>query len=42
MLGFIALRLGRTRRIRIIALVSAIACFAYIVKVAVARSALPF
>ena len=41
-LGFIALRLGRTRRIRIIALIGAIACFGYIVSVALGRSALPF
>lgn len=40
-LGFVALRLGRTRRIRMLALIGAIACFAYIVLVAVTRSTLP-
>ena len=41
-LGFVALRLGRTRRIRVIALIGAIACFAYIALVAIRRSVLPF
>lgn len=38
-LGFIALRLGRTRRIRITAFVAAIACFAYIGLVAISKTA---
>ena len=41
-LGFVALRLGKTRRIRILAFVAAIACFAYIVLVAMMRSATPW
>ena len=41
-LGFVALRLGRTRRMRIGALVAAIAVFGYIGLVAVTRSPLPF
>lgn len=40
-LGFVALRLGRTRRIRITALTGAIACFGYIGLVALTRSPLP-
>lgn len=40
-LGFIALRHGRTPRIRIAAFVAAVLCFAYIARVALARSALP-
>ncbi len=39
-LGFIALRLGRSKRIRILALGGALACFAYIALVAVTRSPL--
>lgn len=41
-LGFVALRLGRTRQQRAVALVAALACFGYIVLVALRRSALPF
>ena len=41
-LGFVALRLGRTRPIRIAALIAAIACFAYIGLVAMTRSPLPW
>ena len=41
-LGFIALRLGRTRRQRILALAGALLCFAYMVLVALTRSVLPF
>ena len=41
-LGFVALRLGRTRQIRIAALIGAILCFAYIGLVAVTRSPWPF
>jgi uncharacterized membrane protein SirB2 len=41
-LGFVALRLGRTRRIRIVAFFAAVACFCYILLVAVTRSPLPF
>ena len=40
-LGFIALRLGRTRRARIIALVAALLCFAYMLGAAVTKSPLP-
>jgi len=40
-LGFVALRLGRTRRVRILALCGAVACFGYILLVAVTRSAFP-
>ena len=41
-LGFFALRLGKTRRIRRVAFIAAIACFAYIGLVALTRSALPW
>lgn len=41
-LGFVALRLGRTYRIRIVAFIAALACFAYIGLVAVKRSPWPF
>ena len=41
-LGFIALRLGRTRRQRILALLGALLCFAYIVLMALTRSVFPF
>ena len=41
-LGFVALRLGRTRRIRILAFIGAIACFGYIASVAVTRTAFPW
>lgn len=41
-LGFVALRLGRTRRVRTMAFVAALACFAYIGLVAHTRSAFPF
>jgi uncharacterized membrane protein SirB2 len=40
-LGFIALRLGHTRRIRLLALVGALVCFGYMVAVAMTKSALP-
>ena len=40
-LGFIALRLGRTRRSRIAALAAALGCFAYMAGVAVTKSPLP-
>jgi uncharacterized membrane protein SirB2 len=40
-LGFFALRLGKTRRIRTGAFIAAIACFGYIGLVALTRSALP-
>jgi uncharacterized membrane protein SirB2 len=41
-LGFVALRLGKTRRIRALAFVAALACFAYIVLAALNRSVFPF
>jgi len=41
-LGFVALRLGKTRRIRVLAFVAAIACFGYIVLVAMMRSVIPW
>lgn len=41
-LGFVALRLGRTRRVRVLALIGALACFVYIALVAVRRSVVPF
>jgi uncharacterized membrane protein SirB2 len=41
-LGFFALRLGKTRRIRTGAFIAAIACFGYIGLVALTRSALPW
>ena len=40
-LGFVALRLGKTRRIRTMAFVGAIVCFSYIVLVAITRSVIP-
>ena len=40
-LGFFALRLGKTRRIRTGAFIAALACFGYIGLVALTRSALP-
>ena len=40
-LGFVALRLGRTRQQRIFALLGALACFAYMVSVALTRSVVP-
>ncbi len=40
-LGFIALRLGRTRRQRVVALLGALLCFAYILLVAFTRSVIP-
>lgn len=36
--GFVALRLGRTRRIRIAALLGAFACYGYMVGVALSKS----
>lgn len=41
-LGFVALRLGRTKRVRTLALAAALACFAYIGLVAWTRTAWPF
>jgi len=41
-LGFVALRLGKTRRIRAVAFVTAVACFCYIVLAAMTRLALPW
>ena len=41
-LGFVALRLGKTRRTRALAFVAALACFAYIVLAALNRSVFPF
>ncbi len=41
-LGFVALRLGRTKRVRTLAMLLALACFAYIGLVAVTRSPRPF
>jgi len=41
-LGFVALRLGKTRRIRIGAFIGAIACFGYILMAATSRSVLPW
>jgi len=41
-LGFVALRLGKTRRIRATAFIAAIVCFAYIGLAAVSRSPLPW
>lgn len=40
-LGFVALRLGKTPRMRALAFVGALACFAYILLVALTRSVLP-
>jgi uncharacterized membrane protein SirB2 len=40
-MGFVALRLGRTRRLRIAAFIAALAVFAYIGLVAFTRSPLP-
>ena len=40
-LGFVALRLGRTRRTQALAFVAALACFAYIVLAALNRSVFP-
>jgi uncharacterized membrane protein SirB2 len=40
-LGFIALRLGRTRQIRILAFAAALTCFAYMTAVALSKSPLP-
>lgn len=40
-LGFVALRLGRTRRVRTLAFAGALACFAYIGLVAATRSVIP-
>lgn len=41
-LGLVALRLGRTKAIRALALLAALACFAYIVLVAITRNPLPW
>lgn len=41
-LGFVALRLGKTRRIRILAFVAAMACFGYMALVAIMRSVTPW
>ena len=40
-LGFFALRLGNTRRIRVMAFTGAIVCFGYIVLVAMTRTVIP-
>lgn len=40
-LGFVALRLGKTRRQRIFALIGALLCFAYMIAVALTRSVVP-
>ena len=40
-LGFVALRLGRTRQQRILAFLGALICFAYMVSVALTRSVVP-
>ncbi len=40
-LGFVALRLGKTRRQRVAALLGALLCFAYLVLVAITRSVVP-
>lgn len=40
-LGFVALRLGKTRRVRVLALIGALASFAYIALVATRRSVFP-
>ena len=39
-LGFVALRLGRTRQIRLLALVGALLCFGYMIAVAATKSPL--
>ena len=41
-LGFVALRLGKTKQIRIVAWLIALLVFAYIVAVAFTKSPLPF
>jgi len=41
-LGFVALRMGRSPAVRTTALLGALACFAYIVMVAMTRSVTPF
>lgn len=41
-LGFLALRVGRSPAVRTTALLGALACFAYIVMVAMTRSVTPF
>lgn len=40
-LGFVALRLGKTRRQRSAALIAALLCFAYMLGVALTRSVIP-
>jgi uncharacterized membrane protein SirB2 len=40
-LGFVALRLGKTKRVRSVALLAALVCFGYIGLVAFTRSPLP-
>ncbi len=40
-LGFVALRLGKTKQVRIVAWVAALVVFAYIVAVALTKSPLP-
>jgi uncharacterized membrane protein SirB2 len=40
-LGFIALRLGRTKSIRVAAFIGALLCFAYMVLVAISKTPLP-
>ena len=41
-LGFVALRLGKTRRIRVAALLAAALCFVYIALVGLNKTPLPF
>jgi len=41
-LGFVALRLGRTKQTRTLAFIAALACFSYIGLVALTRAAIPF
>ena len=41
-LGFVALRLGKTRRIQVAALLAAVLCFVYIALVGLNKTPLPF
>lgn len=41
-LGFVALRLGKTRRIRMLAFFAAMTCFGYMALVAITRSVTPW
>jgi len=40
-LGFVALRLGRTKNVRLAAFIGALLCFAYMAQVALSKSPLP-